>query len=59
VHRDVEDPLRLVFLEHWLDSDALRAHFEVPASRTFVEELVTLADGSPEMAIYEARAVSV
>ena len=36
VHRDVEDPLRLVFLEHWTDVDALRAHFAVPASAAFV-----------------------
>ena len=36
VHRDVEDPLRLVFLEHWADADALRAHFAVPASNDFV-----------------------
>jgi len=59
VHHDVEDSLRLVFLEHWADADALRAHFEVPASGAFVNEVASLADGSPEMAIYEARAVSI
>jgi quinol monooxygenase YgiN len=59
VHRDVEDPLRLVFLEHWHDAAALRAHFEVPASGAFVTELSALADGSPEMAIYDARPTSI
>jgi quinol monooxygenase YgiN len=59
VHHDAEDPLRLVFLEHWIDADALRAHFQVAASRVFVDEIAALADGSPEMAIYDARPTSV
>jgi quinol monooxygenase YgiN len=59
VHHDAEDPLRLVFLEHWIDADALRAHFQVAASRVFVDEMAALADGSPELAIYDARPTSV
>jgi quinol monooxygenase YgiN len=59
VHRDVEDPLRLVFLEHWESAAALRTHFEVPASGAFVTELSALADGAPEMAIYDAHSTSV
>jgi len=59
VHRDAEDPLRLVFLEHWIDTDALRAHFQLPAAGAFVKEVAALADGSPEMSIYDARPVSV
>ena len=59
VHRDAEDPLRLVFVEHWADAGALRDHFEVPASGAFVVEAATLADGSPEMTIYEALPTSV
>ena len=59
VHHDVEDPLRLVFIEHWADADALRTHFRVPASGAFVRELAALADGSPEMTIYEALPTSV
>jgi quinol monooxygenase YgiN len=59
VHTDAEDPRRLVFLEQWADADALRAHFRVPASGAFVRELAALADGSPEMTIYEARPTSV
>jgi len=59
VHHDAEDPLRLVFLEHWADADALREHFHAPASGAFVNAVAALADGSPEMSIYEARAASV
>jgi len=55
VHFDAEDPLRLVFLEHWADADALRAHFAVSASREFVNELATLTVTAPEMHIYEAE----
>ena len=55
VHFDVEEPLRLVFLEHWTDADALRAHFAVPASREFVRELSSLAAAPPEMQIYDAQ----
>ena len=59
VHRDAEDPHRLVFVEHWADASALRAHFEVPASGEFVTELSRLADEPPEMAIYDAHPTSV
>ena len=59
VHRDAEDPYRLVFLEHWADASALRAHFEVPASSAFVTELSRLTDEVPEMAIYDAHPTSV
>lgn len=53
VHHDVEDPNRLVFLEHWADRDALDAHFAVPASLDFVTRLAELASESPSMAIHE------
>lgn len=59
VHRDVEEPLRLVFLEHWSDASALRTHFEVPASGAFVRALSRLTDNPPEMAIYDASVTSV
>ena len=59
VHRDAEDPLRLVFLEHWADAGSLRAHFEVPASGAFVDEAAALADGPPEISIYEASPASL
>jgi quinol monooxygenase YgiN len=59
VHRDVERPLRLVFLEHWADADALRTHFRVPASGAFVTELTALAATPPEMAIYDATVAAI
>jgi quinol monooxygenase YgiN len=59
VHRDVEDPLRLVFLEYWVDADSLRAHFRVPASGAFVNEVAALAASPPEMAIYDAQPASL
>ena len=39
VHQDVEDSLRVVFVEHWEDKAALAAHFAVPASGAFVAGL--------------------
>ena len=55
VHHDVEDPLRLVFLEHWDDRAALDAHFRVPASSEFVTALSALAAEPPTMQIYDAE----
>ncbi len=54
VHQDVEEPLRVVFLEHWQDADALRAHFAVPESGEFVTEVTELAAETPAIGIYEA-----
>ncbi len=54
VHRDVEDPNRLVFLEHWQDRDALDAHFAVPASVDSVTRMGELATGAPALDIFEA-----
>jgi quinol monooxygenase YgiN len=59
VHRDVEDENRLVFLEHWADADALRAHFAVEASGAFVREAAALAVEAPELSIYEAQPISI
>jgi quinol monooxygenase YgiN len=55
VHHDVEDPLTLVFLEHWQDRDALDAHFRVPASAEFVKAITALAAEPPSIQIYEAE----
>jgi quinol monooxygenase YgiN len=54
VHQDVEDPLRVVFVEHWQDADALRAHFGMPASNEFVGAVRGLAQEPPTIEIYEA-----
>ena len=59
VHRDVEDPLRLVFVEEWADRDALRVHFGVPASRDFIKAAARLASGAPTMSLYEVEDLRV
>ena len=57
VHRDVENPLRLVFVEQWADREVLMAHFRVPASLQFVQAAGGLASEAPQMQIYEATPV--
>ena len=59
VHRDVEDPLHLVFVEQWADADALRAHFSVPASREFVRKVSALAERRPEMTVFTAEVATL
>jgi quinol monooxygenase YgiN len=54
VHRDVEEPLRLVFVERWVSREALLAHFAVPESREFVRSASELAVGRPTIEIYDA-----
>ncbi|MGL6112611.1 MAG: putative quinol monooxygenase [Rubrivivax sp.] len=57
VHRDVEEPLRLVFVEEWADRAALLAHFALPASRTFVKAAAACATGAPTIAVFEVDAL--
>jgi quinol monooxygenase YgiN len=59
VHQDVEDPLKVVFLEHWKDREALAAHFEVPASLAFVTAITGLAAEPPVLNVYEADPVKL
>lgn len=54
VHVDLEDPLRMVFVERWADWAALSAHFRVPASVAFAKSMASLGARAPEMTIYEA-----
>lgn len=53
VHRDVEDPNRLVFVEHWQDRAALDTHFAVPASSDMVNRLSTLSTAPPTLDIFD------
>jgi len=57
VHRGVENPLKLVFIEEWEDREALIKHFAVPASAAFVRAARLLADGRPVMHIYDASRI--
>ena len=54
VHQDVEDPLRVVFVEQWADKPALATHFAVPASSAFVTGLADLTVGRSTLEIYDA-----
>jgi quinol monooxygenase YgiN len=54
VHRDVENPLRLVFLEQWADMDAVTTHFAVPESGGFVATAAALSSEPPTLELYDA-----
>ena len=54
-HVDAEAPLRIAFVEEWADMAAVAAHFAVPESGNFVRELTALAEGPPEMKIFDAE----
>jgi len=56
---DANDGLRLVFFERWADRAALQAHFQVPASREFGQAAARLAAHAPDLAVYDATAVTM
>ena len=58
VHRDIENPRRLIFVEQWSDRAALQAHLQVPASRAFVGAVRELTVEPPRMDIYDANPIS-
>ncbi len=59
VSRDVEQPLKFVFVEQWSDMPALQTHFRLEASRNFARALAVLCDAAPQMAIYGAEEIRV
>lgn len=59
IHRDLENALRLVFVEEWADKAALRTHFSVPASGQFVRALRASAESVSAIAIHEATPVRI
>jgi quinol monooxygenase YgiN len=59
IHRDVENDLRVVFIEQWEDTATLQAHFQVIASGEFVREAAGLAQRPPEISIFEAEVASI
>ena len=59
IHHDVENPHCLVFLEHWVDLDALRVHFGVPEARGFAKTVRSLVSGPMTLEIYEAEQVEL
>lgn len=59
VQHDVEDPTRLVFVEHWADRDALLAHFAVPASGAYAKAMRDLAAEPPTLEVYDAELLAL
>lgn len=59
VYRDLEDPLRLVFVERWESREALAAHFAKRSSREFVTAVAELSAEPPTLAVYEANDISL
>ena len=58
VHIDVENGLRLVFLERWADRNALLVHFAEPNARAFIAQARKLAAEPPSISIYTADEIS-
>lgn len=52
VHRHVEHPNRLVFVERWVDRAALDAHFVQPGSADLLEAVGRLTVEPPTLDIY-------
>lgn len=59
VHVDLENELRLVFVETWQDRAAVATHFAVPASGEFVRAARKLATDAPAIRIYTAEPIQV
>jgi quinol monooxygenase YgiN len=59
VHADMENPLRLVFVERWRDGAAVTKHFADKEARAFVKAVRALAASTTEIALYESRMISV
>ena len=59
VYRDVENPMRVVFLEEWEDRNALATHFAVPASIAFVKAARSLASELSAIGIFDSSPVNL
>jgi len=58
VHVDVENPLRLVFVELWRDRAAVAKHFADADARAFVRVVRELAADTTRMALYEGERIA-
>ena len=56
---DVQQPLRLTFVERWADIAALQVHFKVEASRAFGKALARLSGGAPEICVYQSDEIDL
>ena len=56
--RDIENPLRIVFVERWVDMDAVRAHFAVKAAGDFVRTAMSMVSEPPTLELFDAAPTS-
>ncbi len=56
---DAGNPHRLLFVERWESTDALRTHFAVPETGAFAKAIGGFAVGRPSMQIYEAAEIKL
>ncbi len=54
VHLDCEDPLRLVFIEEWVDREAMHAHYRRPGAEMFMAAVRDLARTTIPPRVFEA-----
>ena len=54
VQVDCENPLRLVFVEHWADKAALDLHFKQPGSAKLMRAIAALSSENTGTAIFDA-----
>lgn len=59
VSTDALQPLRLTFVERWSDMAALQVHFRVEASRAFGKALAAMADGPPQIHVYQSDEIDL
>lgn len=57
VYEDPDRPNHLVFVEEWASEQALKAHFAVPASVEFVNELGRLAASRSRIRLLQATEI--
>jgi quinol monooxygenase YgiN len=57
-HVDVENDLRLVFVEEWESVDAVRGHFALPAARAFVADMRALSPEPPAIRIHATEDIT-
>ncbi len=56
---NVDNPLKLHFIERWRDEAVLEAHFAVKESRVFWRTLQSLAADPGAMAVYRSEKIEI
>jgi quinol monooxygenase YgiN len=57
VYRDPENGSRLFFYEQWEDQASIDAHFVLPSSQAFVEQVRALVLAPPNLHIFNAEQI--